>query len=95
MRRQSIASILVVISIFVVPFMAYIAIMNRENLYKILLHERNEGVYVYVFESADSPYPEQDHLQDSLEQAMRFSERYFEVPRDLWEEVPDDPSVRP
>ena len=74
--------------------MAYLALVKRENLHKVLLHERPEGVYVYVFESPTIPYPQRDYLQETLEQAMLFGEQELAIARNLWEESPDDPSIR-
>ncbi len=72
--------------------MAYIAIVERDDLYKVLLHERPEGVYVYVFEKPGK-YPQKDYLQDTVEMAMLFSEEDLDVPRDLWQKAPDDPNL--
>jgi hypothetical protein len=70
--------------------MAYQVILSRPGVYRILLEERAEGVYVNVFETATSRGPEWDWLQDDLDMAMRSCERRYGVSRDQWVKVPHE-----
>ena len=71
--------------------MALQAITNRHGVYRIVLEESPEGVYVLVYESADSDdqSPCQDHLQDNWDIAKRQAREDFGVLDDQWKEIPD------
>jgi hypothetical protein len=71
--------------------MALQAIINKENVYKIILEEYPEGVYVLVYACAgdDDQSPSQDHLQDNWDMAKRSARERYGVLDDQWEEIPD------
>ena len=69
--------------------MAYEALVRRVDLHRIVLEEHAEGTYIFVFRKPDSPWPEEDYLQDNTEIAMRACERNYGVPRDAWKEIPN------
>ncbi len=69
--------------------MAYEALAQKADVYRLVLEERAEGTYIFVFRTRESPWPEQDYLQDSLEIAMRACEDDYGVPRDAWKKIPD------
>jgi hypothetical protein len=73
--------------------MAYEALIRRADVYRIVLEEYAEGTYVFVFYKSESPWPEEDHLQDNLEIAMRTCEHDYGVPREAWKKIPD-PGLR-
>ncbi|MBF0665725.1 MAG: hypothetical protein IR159_09345 [Brevundimonas sp.] len=50
----------------------------------VLLEPEIEGVYVHVFETAESVFPERDYLQDTLQDAMEFCAENFGVPESSW-----------
>ena len=69
--------------------MAYEALARKGDVYRIALEEHAEGTHIFVFRRPDSPWPEEDHLQDSLEIAMCACEHDYDVPRDAWKEIPN------
>ncbi len=73
--------------------MAYEALAQKGGVYRIVLEEHPEGTYIFVFRRPDSPWPEEDHLQDSLEIAMCACEDDYDIPRDAWKEIPN-PGLR-
>jgi hypothetical protein len=70
--------------------MALQVILNSPGVYRIVLEQCAEGVYVNVFESDSSLGPDKDWLQDDLEMAMRSCEQDFGVAREQWQAVPDE-----
>ncbi len=68
--------------------MAYEAIPNRPGVYRVVLEESPEDVYIFVFQRPDSPFPERDHLQDDLEMAMSACEEDFGIDRGVWCLIP-------
>ena len=57
--------------------MALQAVVDQKDVHHIILQQAREGVYVFVFERADSPFAEWDYLQDDWEHAKAFSrDRY-------------------
>lgn len=75
--------------------MAYEFIAAMPGIYRILLEERNEGVYVNVFEHADAPGPYIDTLQDDLAMAMRACKEDYGISEEEWRVVPDEGWHRP
>ena len=67
---------------------AYEALLERDDVYRIVLEEYSEGVYVWVFLTSRSACPGKDHLQDSMAQAVSFCERHYNVSRDIWRPIP-------
>jgi hypothetical protein len=68
--------------------MAYEALMQRPDLHRVVLEEHSEGTYIFVFRKPGSSRPDEDHLQDDLEMAMRVCEEDYGVPRGSWKEIP-------
>ena len=52
--------------------------------YRVLLKENPEGVYVFVFDSRESQYPEKDWLQDDWEMAKRACFQDFGIQDHEW-----------
>ena len=71
--------------------MALEAIINDNNVYRVVLEEYPEGVYVLIYDSADvgSESPCEDHLQDNWEIAKLSAQRRFNISDDQWREIPD------
>ena len=69
--------------------MAFEAIVNREGAFKVILQERPEGVYVFLFEKPGSRTSVRDNLQDTLEIAKRTSFQDYGVTEDMWREIPE------
>ena len=69
--------------------MAYQVILNQETIYRVVLEERAEGTYIFVFKTSSSRFPEEDSLQDNLEMAMRACEQDYGMNKAEWVEVSD------
>jgi hypothetical protein len=69
---------------------AYEVVLDRGNIYRILLEERPEGIYINVFETRESAGPYQDYLQDDLAMAMRACEQDFGIKEEEWRVVPNE-----
>lgn len=69
--------------------MALEAIVGKPGTHRIILQQAREGVYVFIFERPDSPFPEWDYLQDTWEQAKGFCLRKRDIPLDAWREIAD------
>lgn len=70
--------------------MALEAIVHREDVYRVVLEEYPEGVYVLVYDSPDiEGGPCQDHLQDNWEIAKLAALEDFGIANDQWRERPD------
>jgi hypothetical protein len=70
--------------------MAYEIILNRSGVYRLLLEEYPEGVYMYAFKDADSPGPAVDYLQPDLAIAMDACKEDYGVTLSDWRVVPDE-----
>jgi len=70
--------------------MAYEVIVNKPGLYRILLEEYPEGVYIYIFESPNGPGPEKDYLEHDLESAKRICKMEYGIEEHEWREVPNE-----
>ena len=70
--------------------LAYQVILDCPGVYRVLLEERAEGTYVYVFDEAAARGPCEDYLQDDLEMAMRACQQDFGIHREQWQVVPDE-----
>lgn len=51
---------------------------------RLRIEPSSVGYYVFVWLSNDSPAPEQDHLQDTLEMAQAQCAEDFSVPVTAW-----------
>ena len=69
--------------------MALEAVIKKAGLHRVVLEEYPEGVYVLVFETEDSQWPCQDHLQDNWEIAKLQGREDFGIPENGWVEIPD------
>lgn len=71
--------------------MALQAIVNQLGVYRVILEEYPEGVYVLVYDTAkakdDSPC--QDHLQDNWTIAKQQGLEDYGITEKQWEQVPD------
>ena len=71
--------------------MALEAIVNREGVYRVVLEEYVEGVYVLVYDtpelSNDSPC--QDHLQNDWKMAKLAALQDYGVTEEMWREIPN------
>lgn len=70
--------------------MAYQAILARPGVYRILIEQYPEGVYVDIFETATSQAPEQDHFQPDFLIALKQCERLYNVSAAGFSLVPDE-----
>ncbi|MCL2701301.1 MAG: hypothetical protein FWE88_06365 [Phycisphaerae bacterium] len=69
--------------------MALEAIVNREGVFRVVLEEQPEGVYVYVFDTPENPWPYRDHLQNDWPMAKHAASEDYETTEDMWTEIPD------
>ncbi len=69
--------------------MALEAILNRQGIYKVVLQERPEGIYIFVFDRPESRVSLRDHLQDNWEIAKRCASEDHGVTEDMWREIPE------
>ncbi len=51
---------------------------------RYVIEPRAEGVYLFVFESTDSAFPEKDFLEDTTVIAKELCEEEFGVKPDHW-----------
>jgi hypothetical protein len=70
--------------------MAYEVIVNQPGVYRILLEEREEGVYVNIFDSPGAKGPYIDHLQNDLDMAMRSCKQDYGIEVDMWKVCPNE-----
>ena len=74
---------------------AFVSSKNEAGLCRVVLSElKAEGVYAFGFESADSPGPEWDYLQDTLDDAKEFCLERWGVPLDSWAPTTEWPNLR-
>jgi hypothetical protein len=73
--------------------MALEARIGRAGADRVVLEEYPEGIYVFVFEQADSPHPYRDYLQDTWDQAKGFCKRKYGIAESVWTEI-SDPRLR-
>lgn len=66
---------------------AYEARVGRTDVWRLVLEEHPEGTYIFVFRKPQSTWPEEDHLQDDVETAMRVCAKDYDVPREAWKEI--------
>ena len=69
--------------------MALEAVIKRKGLYRVVLEEPPEGVYVLAFDTADARYPSEDHLQDDWHFAKLAALQDYGIADDQWAEIPD------
>jgi len=69
--------------------MALEATLNREGIYRVVLEEYPEGVYVLVYDTAESEWPWEDHLQDDWAMAKRAVSEDYGITADMLREIPD------
>jgi hypothetical protein len=60
-----------------------------KGIQRVVLEQYAEGVYVFVFKTAESRCPEEDYLQDDLAAAKEFCRERFEVVEKDWAVVAD------
>jgi hypothetical protein len=71
--------------------MGYEAIVNQPGAYRVSLEERQEGVYVNVFESPSATEPYIDILQTNLDMAKRACKEDYGIEDHQWHEIVDEP----
>ncbi len=49
--------------------------------------DQSAGAYIYVWMSAESTFPEKDHLQDTLDIAKKQCAEDYGIPITAWREV--------
>lgn len=68
--------------------MALQAIVGKPSVYKVILEQRPEGVYVLV-DSPTASNPCEDHLQNDWEMAKRAARYDYGIQDDQWVSIPD------
>ena len=71
--------------------MALEAIVNLEGVYRVILEQYAEGVYVLVYDTPElsNESPCEDHLQNDWNMAKLAALQDYGVTDDLWREIPD------
>ena len=69
--------------------MALEAILDRPGVYRVVLEEYPEGVYVLVFDTPDAKWPREDHLQNDWAMAKRAASQDYGIADDVWREIPE------
>ena len=69
--------------------MALEATVNRDGIHRIVLEQYQEGVYVYVFKTPQSKWPEEDHLQDDFDMAKLACKDDYGISESDWHAIPD------
>jgi hypothetical protein len=57
---------------------------SLSGAHRLVIEPAAEGVYLFVFETAESTAPERDYLQDTLEQALAQAQEDFGTPVEGW-----------
>ena len=57
---------------------------NTAGLHRIVLEAQGEGVYVFVYETADSAFPERDYLVETMDDAVSMCAEDYGVPAISW-----------
>jgi len=57
---------------------------NTQSFAKIVLEEDSVGTYVFIFETAQSQFPERDYLQNNLTLAQEICLEDYGVPLSSW-----------
>ena len=68
---------------------------NGVGLYRIVLEPRGEGVYAFIYETADSAFPERDYLLDTMEGAVAMCVEEYGVPAISWRVSDQKPMMNP
>ncbi len=64
--------------------MAYEVVLKKPGMYRVLLEECKEGVYVNVFATEDALGPYRDTLQDDLAMAQRACAEDYGIDETEW-----------
>lgn len=75
--------------------MALEAIVNRDGIFKVILQERVEGVYVFSFPGPENKMSLRDDLQDDFDMAKRFSLNRYGITEDMWHVIGDTGLMAP
>ena len=59
---------------------------SSSDFHRVVLEPAPEGTYILIYEASGSEHPEQDYLQDDVEDAKRFCEQDLGLGRDGWKE---------
>ena len=66
-------------------------VLNRPGVYRVSLQPQREGVYIYVYVSADDCEPSIDWFADTIEDAMTICYDMYRVGAEQWRPVPHEP----
>ena len=69
--------------------MSYEVVLGRETLYRIVLDDRYGETMLYLFETAESTFPEIDQDYPSLAAAMAACQKLFGIKEAAWTKLPD------
>ena len=69
--------------------MALAAVIDRDDVHRVILEEYPEGVYVLVYDAPHAQWPCEDHLQDDWAMAKRAALQDYGIEEPMWREVPD------
>lgn len=58
-----------------------------QRFHHIELVPKSEGVYIFIYKSKDSSFPEEDYLADDMEIAIAICEEDYDVPKNCWRDV--------
>ncbi len=56
---------------------------------KAILDPQSVGVYLFIYETTESEFPERDYLQDDLEMAREMALEDFQIPLTAWRPCSD------
>jgi hypothetical protein len=69
--------------------MALEARVNQEGVFRVVLEEYPEGVYLLVFDGPQAQWPCEDHLQRDWAMAKRAALQDYGITDEMWKEIPD------
>jgi hypothetical protein len=69
--------------------MALEAIIDRADVYRVVLEQYPEGVYMLAFATPTSAGPFRDVLQNDLAMAKRASFQDYGITEEMWRHIPD------
>lgn len=61
-----------------------VSTLNKSGFSRIELVQEFEGVYIFIYERAESKFPEQDYLADDVESAKTWCAEDYGVPVESW-----------
>jgi hypothetical protein len=63
------------------------SVKNNVDKYRIILENRTEGAYIFIYDSPQSKFPEWDYLDKDMQSAKEFCFEDYGTPLDSWQDL--------